>query len=159
VFREAGADAKGNDILRALRKRERAEAWRLCWDGPSEGNGGSRPRACSQWLGLSALWLVVGYGIGLGYFKALLWVVAFTLVGVIVLWISAAAARQRGIGWCAWTSFDEILPVVELDKEHERFINEEVSGRWRWYFYVHRIAAYVLGSFIIAGLAGLTQGV
>jgi hypothetical protein len=75
-----------------------------------------------------------------------------------LLWQGSATARTRGVGWCAWASFDEIVPVVELDDQHAKVINAELQGWPLWYFYLHRIAAYVLGSFVIAGLAGLTQG-
>ena len=72
---------------------------------------------------------------------------------------SARAGPQRkSIGWCALASFDEILPVVELDEGHAKFINEHLTGGPLAYFYFHRIMAFLLGSFIVAGIAGLTQG-
>ena len=69
-----------------------------------------------------------------------------------------AGPSRKGIGWCTLASIDEILPIIELDAKHTAFINERLAGWRRSYFYLHRIVAYVLGSFIIAGLAGLTQG-
>ena len=146
VFREAGADGKANEILYELRDREREEAW--------------RQRDYGQWLWLGALKLVIGYGIGGGYFLALIWAGGFTTFGAWVLWSGSKWAREtKSRAWCVWASLDEILPIVQLDKEHEELINEWLKG-WRlYYFYVHRVVAFVLGSFVIAGLAGLTQGV
>jgi hypothetical protein len=141
VFQAAGAFDKANAVLFALRERERVEAWRH----------GQRGR----WLGLWALRLVIGYGIGTGYFNALLWVGLFTMAGFAVLWSSSPA---EGIVWCAWASLDEILPFVELNKNHTELINKTLSGWGQAYFYLHRVVGYVLGSFVIAGLVGLTQG-
>ena len=134
VFREAGADGKANEILYELRDREREEAW--------------RQRDYGQWLWLGALKLVIGYGIGGGYFLALIWAGGFTTFGAWVLWSGSKWAREtKSRAWCVWASFDEILPIVQLDKEHEELINEWLKG-WRlYYFYVHRVVAYVLGSF------------
>jgi hypothetical protein len=139
VFRQAGATDKANDVLYAARERERSEASGL------------------RWLGLSLLKATIGYGLGARYFRALIWIGFFTIVGMLVLWTSGANAQARGVGWCAWASLDEIIPLVELDDGHTKFINTELKG-WRlMYFYIHRIAAYVLGFFVVAGLTGLTQ--
>ena len=81
VFREAGADGKANEILYELRDREREEAW--------------RQHDYSQWLKLGALKLVVGYGIGGGYFLALLWAGIFTLAGACILWSGSKMAREQ----------------------------------------------------------------
>jgi hypothetical protein len=146
VFREAGADGKANEILCELREREREEAW--------------RQQNYVQWFKLSALKWVIGYGIGGGSFRALFWAGLFTLFGAWVLWSGSGMIRAtKSRTWCVWASLDEILPIVQLDQEHEALINEGLEG-WRlYYFYVHRVVAFILGSFVIAGLAGLTQGV
>jgi hypothetical protein len=144
VFRAAGADNKTNKILYALREREGAEAWQR--------------REYGKWLGLGLLRAVIGYGIGGGYFRALLWAGLFALAGWLVLWSSDPAFQAHDAVWYAWASLDEIVPLVELNKAHAEFIDSHLQG-WRlWYFYGQRIAAYVLGSFVVAGLAGLTQG-
>jgi hypothetical protein len=139
VLREAGAAEKANTVLYAARERERA-----CTTG-------------SAWLGRSVLKVTIGYGLGARYFRALWWVVGFTAIGTLVLLTSGAAARRHGLAWCAWASLDEIIPLVDLNKEYGEFINTTLQG-WRlWYFYVHRIVAFVLGSFVAAGLGGITQ--
>lgn len=144
VFREAGADDQANAILYALRERERAEAWRR--------------RAYLRWLSLGLLKLVIGYGIGAGYFWALAWAGLFTLIGTLVLWLGSTDAWLRGFGWCVFASLDEILPLVELNKAHAEFVDKTLAGGRQVYFYAHRIIGYLLGSFVVAGLAGLTQG-
>jgi hypothetical protein len=151
VFHEAGADEKANEILYALRERERKEAWRR--------------RTYWRWLGLGLLKWVIGYGIGAGYFRALAWAVIFTLIGTLVLWLDgtpewtpARLEGFQGLHWCFWASLDEILPLVELNKAYAEFIDKQLTGWRQDYFYLHRTVGYLLGSFVVAGLAGLTQG-
>ena len=48
--------------------------------------------------------------------------------------------------------------MVELNKAHAEFVDKQLAGWRQDYFYVHRTIGYVLGSFVVAGLAGLTQG-
>jgi hypothetical protein len=140
VLREAGAYDKANDVLYAGRERQRSQASGL------------------RWLWLTLLKLTIGYGIGMGYFRALIPAGVLTLAGMMVLWTGHVEARDRGWAWCFWASFDEIVPLVALDEAHGGFINANLSS-WRLgYFYIHRIVAFILGSFVVAGLAGLTQG-
>jgi hypothetical protein len=49
-----------------------------------------------------------------------------------------------------------LLPVIQLRKQHYK-IAETLEGWVRYYFYFQRLIGYVLGSFFIAGLSGLTQ--
>jgi hypothetical protein len=131
----------------------RRDTWRSWW----------------RWLGLTLLKWVIGYGIGAGYFRALGWAVLFTLIGTLVLrfggtppWFTPGWVEQpeglEGFRWCAWASLDEILPLVELNKAHAEFVDKKLDGWRQDYFYGHRIIGYLLGSFVVAGLAGLTQG-
>jgi hypothetical protein len=48
----------------------------------------------------------------------------------------------------------QLVPLVTLDKAHDRV---ELTGGVKHYFYVHKLVGYVLASFLVAGLAGLTQ--
>ena len=86
---------------------------------------------------------------------ALVWVLVITFLGAIIL--ASTAGRDFTfidvIGNLAY-SFDLLLPIVELDKRHAL---EGIEGWRRYYFYVHELAGYVLGSFIVAGLAGITK--
>jgi hypothetical protein len=67
-------------------------------------------------------------------------------------------ARERGLGWRFAASLDQVLTLVELNKEHHVLVSERLTSWREFNFYLHRIASYVLGSFVVAGLAGLTQG-
>jgi len=51
-------------------------------------------------------------------------------------------------------SFDMLLPIIQLREKHKKI---DLQGWPRYYFYTHKIMGYVLASFLIAGLAGLTK--
>jgi len=53
-----------------------------------------------------------------------------------------------------WYSHDRLLPGIRLS---ERYADFEMLGRARYYFYVHRLAGYILVLFELAGLTGLTE--
>ena len=71
VLREAGYPTKATDVLYAGRKRARRQA---CKDGER-----------LRWMGMWLMQLTIGYGLGWRYFFALGWVVAFTLLGILIL--------------------------------------------------------------------------
>jgi hypothetical protein len=56
-----------------------------------------------------------------------------------------------GVLYCV----DMLLPLIQFRKAH--FDIHLQSPLLRGYFLLHRICGYVLGSFIIAGLTGLTK--
>ena len=65
-----------------------------------------------------------------------------------------------------FASFDQLLPVVTLNNAHNVMIFGDLSAKppveaqpfgVLVYFYAHKIAGWILGSFLIAGFAGLTQ--
>jgi hypothetical protein len=47
-----------------------------------------------------------------------------------------------------------LLPIVKLNEQHYKI---DLQGWVRYYFYFHKLMGYVLGSFIVAGLSGLTK--
>jgi hypothetical protein len=47
-----------------------------------------------------------------------------------------------------------LLPIIQLRKEHSDI---DLDGAAQYYFYFHKIMGYVLASFLIAGLSGLTK--
>jgi hypothetical protein len=106
-----------------------------------------------KWGGMSLLKWTIGYGYGYRYFYALWWVVGITLIGALILGTTLQGPDFTLIRRLAY-SFDLLLPIVELDKRHSL---EGIDGWPRYYFYVHELLGYVLGSFIVAGLAGLTK--
>lgn len=81
------------------------------------------------------------------------WIGGFVVSGVTVLRLSAEGQRNRmpyGIAF----SLDHLLPIVKLREYHYEV---KLKGKARYYFYVHKMVGYVLASFLIAGLSGLTQ--
>jgi uncharacterized protein YjbI with pentapeptide repeats len=137
VLREAGEPTKANRILYENRERARAEAW--------------EQHDYARWLGLSLLNWTIGYGLGLRYFRALGWVVAITLIGALVLIQSGQGPPGKGPK--AVYSLDQLLPIVELMKSDK----VALTGAVAYYFVVQKLIGWVLGSFLVAGLAGLTQ--
>lgn len=141
VFRVAGDSTKANRILYENRRQERIEAW--------------RQKRLTKWLGSTLLNLTIGYGIGGRYFRALVWVLGFALIGASLLHFS----NQSHVGLASdfsdrlIYSLDILLPIVEL-RGHE---NVALKGGIEVYFYFQKLLGWILGSFLIAGLAGLTQ--
>jgi uncharacterized protein YjbI with pentapeptide repeats len=134
VFRAAGEPAKADRILYASRERARrsAKSWR--------------------WLGLSLLKITIGYGLGARYFWALAWVIGATAVGAILLLFTGQP--PDGLAAKAAYSLDQLLPIVEFEKS---FGELALQGLVKYYFYAIKLVGWVLTSFLIAGLAGLTQ--
>jgi hypothetical protein len=93
------------------------------------------------------------------------WVGGFTLAGTLLL---VTAGQHSPASWPSvfFASLDQLLPIITLNKAHDVLIfgdssaTPPVDPQPYWvlvYFYVHKILGWVLGSFIVAGLAGLTQ--
>ncbi len=116
-------------------------------------------------VGLGLLGLTIGYGLGNRYFRVLWWVGGLTFLGMLVL---VAAGQHSPARWPSlfFASLDQFLPVIKLNKAHDVLIFGDSSAHppvdpqpyWvQVYFYFHKIVGWVLGSFIVAGLAGVTQ--
>ncbi len=142
VFRAGGQTGKAHDILYAGRERERRAAEGATWW-----------TRVLKWLGMFLLMVTIGYGLGNRYFRALGWVFVLVLLGAGVLAVTGEGPAH-GMPWGLSYSLDHLLPVVQLIKSHYAI---ELDGFARYYFYVHKLMGYVLASFLIAGLAGLTQ--
>jgi hypothetical protein len=127
-------------VLFAGRKRARERAW-------EDGHYGS-------WLGQWLLQLTIGYGYGYRYFYALFWVAGLVALGTLVLELSGEAWRPEGRRIGVWYSLDMLLPIIQLRKWH---YDIDFDGFPSVYFYVHKMMGYVLASFLIAGLSGLTR--
>jgi hypothetical protein len=133
VLRSEGRPGAADEILYAGKERERAQAAFL-------------HRA---WL--TTIDVLIGYGYHLEW--ALVWVAAFILTGIAVLRFSGQGPRNQmpfGIAY----SFDMLLPIIRLRERHYQI---DLESWPRYYFYVHKVMGYVLASFLIAGLAGLTK--
>lgn len=144
-LREAGYPSKANTVLYASRERARKEAWK----------NKERFRSFGLWI----LKVTIGYGLGRRYFRALYWVFGFTLIGAALLWwILPDRESDRNIFTLIMASFDQLIPLVELNSDHGKLLQKvEVSNWVLFYFYFHKLVGYVLGGFLLAGLAGLTQ--
>ena len=104
-------------------------------------------------VGLELLKWTIGHGYGYRYFRSLGWVLLFTGIGALV-YGTTSQAQPQSIGEIIWLSFDRLLPIIELDKQH---YNIPLTGWQCYYFYSHTLIGFVLGSFILAGLSGITK--
>jgi len=75
------------------------------------------------------------------------------MVGALVLRVSGEGRRNR-MPYGLTYSFDMLLPIIKLRKMHDDI---DLQGWPRYYFYGQKIMGWVLGSFLIAGLSGLTK--
>jgi len=155
-FQKAGEPQKAADILYAVRERQRRKAWSKTHDNKREWR-----RALVLWL----LKITIGYGLGNRYFRVLWSVGGLTFVGAFALTFFGSHCLTQFPSIC-FASLDQLLPIVTLDKVHDVMIfgdpsaNPPVAAQpygVRVYFYAHKILGWILGSFLIAGLSGLTQ--
>jgi hypothetical protein len=146
IIRDAGYRETAEDILYALRERDRVAA-------------GVRGEWI-HWAGMTVLKLTIGYGIGDRLFRALWWVLGLTAIGIVILMFSPQA-REKGLPWCSAASLDQLLPIVNLNPEFDNFfddpLRERLNGLQLAYFVLHALAGYLLGIFVAAAISGLTQ--
>jgi hypothetical protein len=110
---------------------------------------GEQPLHIYAWLTL------LKYLIGYGYYPyySLAWIAGFVLLGALVLRCSGEGPRNHmpiGLSY----SFDILLPVIRLRDAHYQI---DLQGWPRYYFYCHKLMGWVLASFLVAGLSGLTK--
>jgi hypothetical protein len=146
VLRSQGDTKEADAVLQADKDRELSESW--------------QGREYIKSAGLGLLALTIGNGIGSAIFRVLYWVAGFTVVGAVVL-TASAAARQKGFIWSLAASLDQLLPIVQLNKEFGDFFDDPKRERLKtWqiaYFAAHAVVGYLLGSFVVAALAGFTR--
>jgi hypothetical protein len=156
VLHEMGHAEEANDVLFAGRERAR--------------NRALEDRHYGTWAGLSLLKHTIGYGYGMGYFRSLRWVVLFVVTGTVACiwsrygppWRWRARHSAWPSGWRKWQfvlhtfvySLDQLLPIIQLSKHYDDI---PLRAGAKYYFCFHMIMGYVLASFLIAGLAGLTK--
>jgi hypothetical protein len=75
------------------------------------------------------------------------------IAGAVVLRVSGEGVRNAMPFGLAY-SFDMLLPIIKLREKHYEI---DLRGWPRYYFYMQKIMGYVLASFLIVGLAGLTK--
>ena len=103
------------------------------------------------WAWLTALKWVIGYG----YYpqRSIYWAIGLVIMGAIVLRVSGEGPRN-GMPFGLAYSFDTLLPIIKLRDRHYQI---DLKTWARYYFYGHKIMGFVLASFLIAGLSGLTK--
>lgn len=140
VFHGMGKHAHAEEVLYASRERERKE-------------GARRLRSVGLWL----LKTTIGYGLGARYWRSLPLLGLLVLLGAAVLWRPAGDGVTSDFWWCLGASVDWMLPFIELSQEFGEKITQEVSGLWLLLLYGQAFGGMLLASFLVAGLAGLTQ--
>ena len=136
VLRNAGYEDKATAILFEGKKRQQKETKTLF----------------PNWWVLFLQWSFIGYGYH--NFRVLYWVLILCGLGMLTLRRSGQNVAHRMKYWGLCYSIDMLLPIIELHKPH---YDIALEGWVRVYFYVHKIFGYVLASFLIAGLSGLTK--
>ena len=115
-----------------------------------------REREVSESGGLRYAWLTtLNWAIGYGHHieLAMIWTLVLVILGVFVLGVSGEGPKN-GMPVGLSYSFDMLLPIIKLRDAHYKI---DLMGWPRYYFYVHKIAGYVLASFLIVGISGLTK--
>jgi hypothetical protein len=110
-----------------------------------------RTRATPTYAWLTTLDWAIGYGHHIEL--AMVWTLVLVIVGAGVMRISGEGPKH-GLPVGLSYSFDMLLPIIKLRDAHYEI---DLMGWPRYYFYVHKIAGYVLASFLIAGISGLTK--
>src|SRR5262249_8124757 len=120
VFQNQGRDDEARAIRYAGQERERSESrgFRYAW--------------------LTTLDRAIGYGHHIE--RALVWSIGLVVLGAIVLRISGEGPKH-GLPVGLSYSFDMLLPIIKLRDAHYQI---DLAGWPRYYFYVHKVAGFVL---------------
>jgi len=146
VLRQMGHEDKAADVLYASRERELRKATGI------------------NWLWLTSLKYIIGYGYGYHIWQAGLWVLFWWSIGtgVLLLWKEEANKKMPegvvsgflfGLDYIFYSLY-RLLPFMRLDR---RYDDTPLTDIVRYYFYLHQLVGYVLALFLIAGLTGLTK--
>ena len=135
VLRESGHPVNADYLLMAKLTHLR--------DSP----GTSTLTKASLWI----QYILIGYGYRT--WLAILWFLALAALGA---WACGRVppGRDMTLSERFWYSVDIAVPVFNLDKKHGAI---DLPKRSRTYFYFHQMAGFVLISFALAGLSGLTK--
>jgi hypothetical protein len=142
----------GSEVLSALvfqNHGQADDARAIRYDGRERERGESEGLLRYAWL--TTLNWVIGYGHHIE--RALGWTIGLVILGAIVLRISGEGPKH-GLPVGLSYSFDMLLPVIKLRDAHYQI---DLVGWPRYYFYAHKIAGFVLASFLVAGISGLTK--
>jgi hypothetical protein len=103
-----------------------------------------------DFLLLTLSWILIGYGHRIYYVTV--WILVVVVLGT-AIFRHTPEVRRAGVSPVAY-SFDMLIPLITLRERHKEV---DIAGPTRYYLYLHRIVGYVLASFVVAGLAGLTK--
>jgi hypothetical protein len=139
VFRDAGMQDSATAVLYEGKQRERENS------------------TAFTWALLTLSWILIGYGYY--YQVSVCWCVGFVVLGMLVLIFSREGKmlRKRDVHFGFYGFFyslDAFLPFVKL---RNKFGEVDFRTWIRYYFYIHRLAGFVIGFFILAGLSGITK--
>jgi hypothetical protein len=159
VLIAAGRRDRANAVLFTGREQERKAAYQRgrWW----------------QWLWLTIVAKVCGYGIGSYTFRVLWWILGSAALGTVVLWRCVPAAHDKGLWWCGLASLDRLLPIIQLNKQFADFF---ANGHCEWvivsfanahcenlaswvivFFACLGLWGWILGLFLIAAVTGIIQ--
>jgi hypothetical protein len=133
VLQNHGAAANATFARYLGREQERATStgWRYAW--------------------LSTLNWFVGYG----YYPVLAIFPTLLMIGLGVVMLRVSRqGPANGMPYGVTYSFDMLLPLIKLREKHYQM---ELQGWVRYYFYFHKIAGWLLASFLVGGISGLTK--
>ncbi len=133
VLKQGGRTDLANDVLFASKEAERNSSVRWQW-----------------WL-LTMQRYIIGYGYE--YRFVLFSTSIFIIVGYFMIWANAEG-KKHSKAWRLVYSVDMLLPILQLEKTN---YDIHLNGCARYYFYFHKAAGYLLASFLIAGISGLTK--
>ena len=118
-----------------------------------------------NWLRAALLWILkrtMGFGIGMRAFRCLGVLVLFIVLGAVVIQCMGPSSGKYDWPWALGASLHRLLPVVNLSPRYVEFFRDlpgdnTLNYLQNAYFCLHSMVGWLLGSFLIAALAGLTQ--
>ena len=133
-LRASGDEDRADAVLYASRERQRAEAWQRAW---REGAPMSdRINQLASAAGLFILKWTIGYGLGGGYWRAVVWAAVISGFGAWLLWHwGDADTRRKGRVWCWWASVDRMLPFLTLNEENRTVVTALPDWRLQWFHF------------------------
>lgn len=105
-----------------------------------------------SWLNKALLQLQRGF-VGFGYHveRSLIWAALFILLGQQIFVRTKEAKAHRMTVGLAY-SIEMFIPALSLRRLHQDI---DLAGWQRYYFYIHKIMGWLLGSLVVASFAGL----
>lgn len=117
-----------------------------------------------QRIGLGLQKILIGYGIGAGYWLILPWIAAVTGLGVWVINAEQAATGSlvapgsNSLIWQIGASLDLLLPIIEFDATFGSAIPGGFEQPWtQVYFWAHKTIGWVFAAVLGLALAGRIQ--